>query len=103
MLHPNNTSKTCLFITPLKTSDLAKFCCIGNNIHCKDFYPIITKKGKKLQINCMKIPLLPLFLMLKTHFEHLDTTLEHLESEPESGTSKVLRGEDQELSFDDQV
>ena len=39
--------------------------------------------------------------MLKTHFEHLDTTLEHLESEPESGTSKVLRGEDQELSFDD--
>ena len=37
--------------------------------------------------------------MLKTHFEHLDTTLEHLESELESGTSKVLRGEDQELSL----
>lgn len=47
----------------------------------------------------MKIPLLPLFLMLKIHFEHLDTTLEHLESELESGTSKVLRGEDQELSL----
>lgn len=47
----------------------------------------------------MKIPLLPLFLMLKTHFEHLDTKLEHLESELESGTSKVLRGEDQELSL----
>lgn len=51
----------------------------------------------------MKIPLLPLFLMLKTHFEHLDTKLEHLESELESVTSKVLRDEDQELSFDDQV